>query len=69
VSEFPASKCNGFVFEPRFRCEGGSALVATLEADVQPWQPFVQTDVRAFLAFDREQELVAVDAYIESGER
>ncbi|HVN39705.1 MAG TPA: hypothetical protein VMW19_16200 [Myxococcota bacterium] len=43
--------------------------MATLEADVQPWQPFVQTDVRAFLAFDREQELVAVDAYIESGER
>ena len=69
VHEFPPSECTDFVFEPRFRCAGGSALVATLEENIQPWHPIVRTDVRALLSFNEEQRLVASYAYVESSDR
>jgi hypothetical protein len=66
---FPRTQCDGFVFEPRLRCQGGPGVVATVLNDINPWNPFYSPDVRVFLAFDDSENLRESTLYTEGGDR
>lgn len=66
---FPPAECDGFVFEPQLRCQGGSGIVATLRSNINPWNPFYSPSLRVFLAFDKTENLRGKTLYIEGGDR
>ena len=60
--------CDGFVSTPRFKCLGGSAILATHEGRLRSWRwPLYQPSLRSFLAFDAEERLADYTVFLQGG--
>jgi len=57
--------CGDFFMYPEYKCEGGPALHLLLSENAHPWSPFYSPSLHAFLAFDRDRNLVEVTVQLE----
>jgi hypothetical protein len=58
--------CDGFVYERRFACRGGSAMFVTNEINLWSWrEPLSTPNLRTFLAFDPEEKLADYTIFLD----